>query len=1173
MIDHAALLATLKPLVTRLEASIAERTLATPEVVEHLEREHGKAVAAKRTAMSLEEWREGEITQAAVAWVLACVFVRFLEDNGLIDQPLISGPGARRAAALGHREEHFRAHPEHSDREYLEACFREVSRFPAVAALYDEQHNPLWRLGPTANGARGLREAFTAIDPETGLLLQHFTDVKLGTRFLGDLYQDLSETAKKRYALLQTPDFVERFILDRTLTPAIAEFGLDETRLIDPTCGSGHFLIGTFERMFALWQDREPGTDRAIIAQKCLDRIAGVDLNPYATAITRFRLIITALKACEIRRLVEAPAITLHLATGDSLLHGPLPSDGATMLFDANRLNHNIAHVFDTEDAVELKRILGRGYHAVVGNPPYIAVQDSALRDAYRLRYASCHGKYVLTVPFMERFFELAQVRGDDGCNLAGFVGKITGNSFMKREFGAPLVEKFLTSVDVQTAIDASGAYIPGHGTPTILLFGRSRRPIASTLRVVDGIRGEPSQPADPAEGMVWSAIETLIDCPGEQNSFVRSSDIERQELLTHPMTLGVGRGVRRRLEEGRPPFEDVITSMGFVGISGEDDAFVTTREVKQARPLVGGDGVRDWSVVPDGRAVFPYLGTELVGLDEDALRQLWPLRELLARRQTFGRETYRAAGKPWWSWHQTTLERLLTSLTITWGEVATHNHFALDRGGKVFKQTAPVIKLPAGATAEQHLALLGVLNSSAACFWFKQVCHNKGSTVDSAGARQRTAPFEDFFQYNATKVKELPLPVRRPTALAQAIESTVRERSALLTALADVALRSLLAERQARDSVLIGRMVSLQEELDWQVLSAYGLVADHFPVLGVSAPPITLGQRAFEILLARRVAAGEAETTWFQRHGSTPITKIPADWPDDYRDVVERRIELIESDPDVGLIERPEHKRRWNRASWEARQRDALTTMVLDALEDRELWSDPRARSTVELTDVLRTQPVMVEALELLAHKKDTGLAATVRRLIVDGAVPHLAAQRLTEKGLAKHAVWERVWDLQRAEDRGEVGTIPVPPKYAQADFRSSVFWKHRGKLDVPKERFVLIPNAERGADTSPVVGWAGWDERDLARALAGRIMELREQDAADAERVTPLLAGVLELLPWIHQWHPEGDALYGGPPGRYFEGWLDGQLAELAITRETLRSWRPPAPTRGRKAKGPTA
>ena len=275
MIDRQALLATLKPLVTELEGSIRERALSTPNVAEHLEREHHKAVVAERTAMSLEEWREGEITQAAVAWVLGCVFVRFLEDNGLIDQALISGPGGRRAVALGHREEHFRAHPEHSDREYLEECFRTVAAFLAVAPLYDQAHNPLWRLAPTADGARALRETFTAIAPDTGLLVHDFTDPELDTRFLGDLYQDLSETAKKRYALLQTPDFIEAFILDRTLTPAIHEFGLEQVRLIDPTCGSGHFLIGAFHRLFALWREREPGGNATVLGQRTLDQIAG----------------------------------------------------------------------------------------------------------------------------------------------------------------------------------------------------------------------------------------------------------------------------------------------------------------------------------------------------------------------------------------------------------------------------------------------------------------------------------------------------------------------------------------------------------------------------------------------------------------------------------------------------------------------------------------------------------------------------------------------------------------------------------------------------------------------------------------------------------------------------------------------------------------------------------
>jgi len=246
--------------------------------------------------------------------------------------------------------------------------------------------------------------------------------------------------------------------LDRTLDPAIAEFGLEDVRLIDPTCGSGHFLIGAFERFFALWRAREPATPATVLAQRCLDHVAGVDLNPYATAIARFRLIIAALRRCGVKRLAAAPALRLHLATGDSLLHGPLLSDGATMVFDANRLSQNVAHVYGTEDAAELREILGRGYHAVVGNPPYIAVQDASLRDAYRSRYASCHGKYVLTVPFMERFFELAQVRGEDEQSRAGFVGKITGNNFMKREFGGPLVERFLPSVDVTALIDTSGA-------------------------------------------------------------------------------------------------------------------------------------------------------------------------------------------------------------------------------------------------------------------------------------------------------------------------------------------------------------------------------------------------------------------------------------------------------------------------------------------------------------------------------------------------------------------------------------------------------------------------------------------------------------------------------------------------------------------------------------------
>ena len=100
--------------------------------------------------------------------------------------------------------------------------------------------------------------------------------------------------------------------------------------------------------------------------------------------------------------------------------------------------------------------------------------------------------------------------------------------------------------------------------------------------------------------------------------------------------------------------------------------------------------------------------------------------------------------------------------------------------------------------------------------------------------------------------------------------------------------------------------MVALQEELDWKCLRLYGVANDDLCAPDGSAPPLQLGERAFEIVLARKVAAGEEETAWFTRHRSIPITELPAHWPEEYRRIVERRIELIESDRNVGLFERP---------------------------------------------------------------------------------------------------------------------------------------------------------------------------------------------------------------------------------------------------------------------------
>jgi hypothetical protein len=151
-------------------------------------------------------------------------------------------------------------------------------------------------------------------------------------------------------------------------------------------------------------------------------------------------------------------------------------------------------------------------YHVVVGNPPYVTPKDKKLNALYRGMYKDvCSGKYALSVPFAQRFFELAKRPEADGRG-SGHVGQITANSFMKREFGRKLITDFFaTAVDLTHVIDTSGAYIPGHGTPTVILVGRQRKTKlgADTVRAVLGIRGEPEAPEDAAQGHVWRAIET----------------------------------------------------------------------------------------------------------------------------------------------------------------------------------------------------------------------------------------------------------------------------------------------------------------------------------------------------------------------------------------------------------------------------------------------------------------------------------------------------------------------------------------------------------------------------------------------------------------------------------------------------------------------------------------
>lgn len=256
----------------------------------------------------VEAWLETFAGRGAVLYILKTLYVRVLEDQGLL-QPT-------RIRAGGNYELFQRLFPNLGVAAYLRRVFDDAARVLPELFVPTAIETAI----PGEASARALWSVWQAAAPGGGPRFDFRGD--LDTRFIGDLYQDLDPDVKKRYALLQPPRFIEEFILDRTLDPALDKFGLDAFRIIDPTCGSGHFLLGAFERLARAWRARLGNGSEARwqAAVRALSAVYGADLNEYACAMSRFRLLLAVVRESGVANVDRLRELHFNVITCDSLI-------------------------------------------------------------------------------------------------------------------------------------------------------------------------------------------------------------------------------------------------------------------------------------------------------------------------------------------------------------------------------------------------------------------------------------------------------------------------------------------------------------------------------------------------------------------------------------------------------------------------------------------------------------------------------------------------------------------------------------------------------------------------------------------------------------------------------------------------------------------------------------
>ena len=1163
--DRARLTTALRDHVALVAADLRAQ-MQTPGIVRQRAR---KLHDDEQVGEDFEVWTDLLSRRAAVLWVLKSVYVRVLEDKGLLSPGRILDPEAQQLFE--------RLAPNLGETAFLRWVYRDLaSDRGGLPELFGPQ--PAEVATPADKLSRELLRFWRHKDADTGQRWS-FAEERFDGELMGDLYQELDPEVKDRFALCQTPDFVREFMLDRTLTPAIEEFGAAEVRLLDPSCGSGHFLIDGLKRLVEATAAMHPEWSRRRVVDHCFERVVGIDLNDYACALARARLVMTAAELAGVRTLSQASAFHPHVYWADGLEQVERGKDSRGQqlsLLGGAREDAPRASLTRPEVRTALRKVLAPRFHAVVANPPYIVERDDA-RKAYhkekvggRQRYMSAYRLYSLASPFTERCFQLA-VSG-------GFVGLITSNNFMKRSFGRPLIEQVLAGLDLSLVVDTSQAYIPHHGTPTVLLFGRNRSPDGDVVRAVMGKRGETGTPPDPSKGQVWTGVARGWDHVGYEDEFVSVAEVRRATFGKHPWSLRGGGAVALKAALEGVAVEsltELVAEVGAVAVSRADEVYEAPVGLLAQRvggewisPHAAGEDVRDWIAGPGTEIIFPY-DEEAVArqaLSVPAERWLWPFRTLLARRVAFGK-TQLEHGLTWFEYSMLFQSRINSPHLISFANVATHNQFALIRERIVLNSKAPVIKLPATATEDDHLTLLGLLNSSTACFWMKQVFHCKGAQGINEGSKSEL--WEQFFEHDATKLKLFPIAPRADGVrqYARALDRLARQRAerSIATVLADAwtdaqTLRSALDDRRGEDIAALYRMVALQEELDWLCYRLYGLddaievrPVDSVEPVPPTALPWALDLAAHDAAVREQIARGEQPsdipTAWFERHRWEAHTEPPADLPADYRELVAARRARTREIKALRLVERAAYKRRWYRPDYVAEETEALATWLADRVE-AVLRERTAPASTDQLTAALQDDPRILAVAEVLTGRRDFNLGALVRERLDADAVPNHPHHVYKAAGQKKRTAWERTWADQRREDAGERVTPDVPPKYTQADFLKPRYFRIRGKLDVPKERFIAFTEVpgRNGGDT--LYGWAGWTPLQRVRVMLAIDEELEDEGVPLADRIA-LLSSAWRLLPDVaredaaaaSRLRAELQALVGadGPSHEMLEDWKE--------------------------------
>ncbi|MFC9706642.1 Eco57I restriction-modification methylase domain-containing protein [Paenibacillus sp. NPDC056933] len=499
-----------------------------------------------------------------------------------------------------------------------------------------------------------------------------FTD---GVDILGSIYLVSSPFAhrKKLGEHYTRPDLAD-FIVEKYFQEYQTEEDLLSLKIIDPSCGSGNFLIAIIRSLVSKVHDKKK-ISNFINSYNLI----GIDIQTTACLIAKVRILMEFIR----QEIPYSTGKRVPILENDALL-----DESETLLKDSK-------------------------YDLVITNPPYLRLQliEQSYRNLLEERYQSATGRYDLYTLFIEKSIKLAKKKKGKAIILCS-------DKFMTSSYGRGVREFVKENANLSEVIDLSRIFpFEAAVISSVYFFDKSteQKPILGRMEFVNNELQNSYIGEVSVEG-VWR-----YNYEGSEDTFqkiINSSEIQLKDIT--------------RIFVGIKTTADSVFIKNFT----VDNLKEMKLEEELMFPLLRGINVRRWSYSWSGNQqkketfiLYPYIKDDMGNTIPINLEEFPYVEKYLLDNRTLleSRKYFEESSKSWFELWVPHSHKTFQMPKIITPDISSKNSFALDSQGYFCTGSLYGIQFrDENRNLDDYKYLLGILNSEIIEFFHKKANPNK---------------------------------------------------------------------------------------------------------------------------------------------------------------------------------------------------------------------------------------------------------------------------------------------------------------------------------------------------------------------------------------------------------------------------------------------------------------